>query len=51
MTKKRKNSAQEFRNSAVKLTTEQGYKISDDACILGVNESVLARRKHEAGAR
>ncbi len=27
MTKKRKNSAQESRDSAVKLITEQGYKI------------------------
>ncbi|MBA3005516.1 MAG: transposase [Proteobacteria bacterium] len=32
------------------MTLEQGYKISDDARKLGVNESVFGRRKHEAGA-
>jgi transposase len=42
MTKKRKNYTQEFRDSAVKLITEQGYKITEAARNLGVNVSVLA---------
>jgi transposase len=43
MTKKRKKYTQEFRESAVKLITEQGYKVAEAARNLGVNKSVLGR--------
>jgi transposase len=50
MTKKRKDYTQEFRDSAVKLITEQGYKISEAARNLGINVSVLGRWKRESEA-
>jgi len=49
MTKKRKNYTQEFRDSAVKLITDRGYKVSEAARNLGVNKSVLGRWKRESG--
>ena len=51
MTKKRKDYTQEFRDSSVKLITEQGYKISEAARNLCVNVSVLGlwKRESEAG--
>ncbi|MCJ7604122.1 MAG: transposase [Desulfobulbaceae bacterium] len=48
MQNKRKQYTQEFRDSAVKLITEQGYKIPEAARNLGVNKSVLGRWKREA---
>jgi len=47
MAKKRKNYTQEFRESAVKLITEQGYKITEAARNLGINASMLGRWKQE----
>jgi len=48
MTKKRKKYAQEFRDSAVKLITEQGYQIAEAARNLGINANMLGRWKREA---
>jgi len=50
MTKKRKDYTQEFRDSAVKLITEQGYKISEAARNLGISVRVLGRWKRELEA-
>ena len=47
MPKKRKRYTQEFRESAVKLVTEQGYAIAEAARNLGVNAGVLGRWKRE----
>ena len=43
---KRKQYTQEFKESAVKLITEQGYKLSEASRSLGVNVSVLRRWKN-----
>lgn len=48
MAKKRKKYAQEFRDSAVKLITEQGYPITEAAKNLGINASMLGRWKRES---
>jgi len=48
MAKKRKKYTQEFRDSAVKLITEQGYQITEAARNLGLNVSMLGRWKREA---
>lgn len=48
MAKKKKQYTQEFKESAVKLITEQGYKITEAARNLGVNANVLGRWKREA---
>ncbi len=45
---KRKKYTQEFRESAVKLITEQGYQITEAARNLGINVSMLGRWKREA---
>ena len=45
MSKKRRQYTQEFKESAVKLVTEQGYSISEASRNLGVNVSVLRRWK------
>jgi len=41
MTKKRRNYPKQFKIDAVKLVTEQGYKISEAARNLGINPNVL----------
>ena len=48
MTKKKKQYTQEFKESTVKLVTEQGYKVAEAARNLGVNANVLGRWKREA---
>lgn len=48
MAKKRKKYTQEFRDSAVKLITEQGYQVGEAARNLGINASMLGRWKREA---
>lgn len=48
MSGKRKQYTQEFKDSAVQLITEQGYKISEASRSLGVNVSVLRRWKKAA---
>ena len=50
---KRKQYTQEFKDSAVKLVTEQGYKLTEASRNLGVNVSVLRRWKiaAEGGAK
>lgn len=48
MAKKRKKYTQEFRDSAVKLITEQGYQITEAARNLGINISMLGRWKRKA---
>ena len=45
MKKKRQKYTQEFKEEAVKLITEQGYKITEAARNLGVNENLLGRWK------
>ena len=47
MKKKRKQYTQEFKEEAVKLITEQGYKISEAARNLGVDGNMLGRWKRE----
>jgi transposase len=48
MAKKKKLYTQEFKDSAVKLITEQGYKVAEAARNLGVNATVLGRWRREA---
>ena len=48
MGSKRKQYTQEFKDSAVKLVTEQGYKMTEASRNLGVNVSVLRRWKNAA---
>jgi len=47
MTKKRKRYTKEFRESAVKLVTEQGYQAAEAARNLGINPTMLGRWKRE----
>ena len=44
---KRRNHSKEFKEEAVKLITEQGYRISEAARNLGVNPNLLGRWKRE----
>jgi transposase-like protein len=46
MTTRRKYS-REFKEESVKLITEQGYKVSEAARNLGINENMLGRWKQE----
>lgn len=46
MSEKRRQYTQEFKDSAVKLVTEQGYQLSEASRRLGVNLSVLRRWKN-----
>jgi transposase len=48
MSVKRKRYTQEFKDSAVKLVTEQGYKLSEASRSLDVNVGVLRRWKNAA---
>ena len=52
MMKKRKTYSKQFKIDAVKLVTEQGYKLSEAARNLGIHPGVLGRWKqqHETGA-
>ena len=48
MSKKKKRSyTKEFKEEAVKLITEEGYKISEAARNLGVNPNLLGRWKRD----
>lgn len=47
MKQKRKKYTKEFKEEAVKLVTEQGYRISEAARNLGINENMLSRWKQE----
>ena len=47
MKRKRNKYTREFREEAVKLITEQGYKITEAARNLGVDSNVLGRWKRE----
>lgn len=48
MTKgKRHNYTQEYKEEAVKLVTEQGYKTSEAARNLGINPNLLGRWKRQ----
>ena len=47
MKKKRKKYTQEFKEEAVKLVTEQGYRITEAARNLGVDGNMLGRWKRE----
>jgi transposase len=47
MKKKRKKYTQEFKEEAVKLITEQGYRISEAARNLGIDGNMLGRWKRE----
>ncbi len=44
---KRRNYTQEYKEEAVKLVTEQGYKISEASRNLGVNPNLLGRWKRQ----
>ena len=44
---RRRNYTQEYKQEAVKLVTEQGYKISEAARNLGVNSNLLGRWKRD----
>ncbi len=50
MTVKRRQFTQEFKDSAVRLVTEEGYKVSEAARNLDIGVSVLRRWKAEAEA-
>ena len=47
MTNKRKQYSKQFKIDAVKLITEQGYKVSEAARSLGIHEGILRRWKQE----
>ncbi len=47
MKKKRNKYTQEFKEEAVKLITDQGYKISEAARNLGIDNNMLGRWKRE----
>ncbi len=47
MKEKRRKYTKEFKEEAVKLVTEQGYRISETARNLGINENMLSRWKQE----
>jgi transposase len=47
MSQMRRGFTKEFKVDAVKLITEQGYKISEAARNLGINASVLRRWKEQ----
>jgi len=48
MTKKtKKHYSREFKEEAVKLVTEQGYRISEAARNLGIRPNILSRWKRE----
>ncbi len=48
MTKgKRRSYTQEYKEEAVKLVTEQGYKISEASRNLGINPNLLGRWKRQ----
>ena len=47
MSKTRKSYSKQFKIDAVKLITEQGYKISEAAQNLGINPNVLRRWKNQ----
>ena len=50
MTRKRRTYTAEFKREAVKLVTEQGYKISEAARNLGVHENLLRVWKQKLAA-
>lgn len=47
MTKRRRKYSQEFKEEAVKLVLEHGYKISEAAKNLGIHPNLLGRWKRE----
>ena len=47
MTQKRKQFSNQFKIDAVKLVTEQGYKVSEAARNLGIHHSSLRRWKKQ----
>lgn len=47
MAQKRKHYSKQFKFDAVKLVTEQGYKVSEAARNLGIHHSSLRRWKNE----
>jgi len=47
MKPERRRYTKEFKEEAVKLVTEQGYRISEAARNLGINENMLSRWKQE----
>ena len=44
---KRRKFTKEFKEEAVKLVTEEGYKITEAARSLGIHENLLGRWKNE----
>ena len=50
MAKRRKNYSKQFKIDAVKLITEQGYKVTEAARNLGIDHTMLRRWKKELEA-
>ena len=50
MTNKRKQYSKQFKIDAVKLVTAQGYKVSEAARSLGIQEGILRRWKEQLTA-
>ena len=50
MTNKRKQYSKQFKIDAVKLVTEQSYKVSEVARSLGIHEGILRRWKKQLTA-
>ena len=50
MTNKRKQYSKQFKIAAVKLVTTQGYKVSEAARSLGIQEGILRRWKEQLTA-
>ncbi len=46
--KKRRKYSKEFKDEAVKLITEQGYRVSEAARNLGIDSNMLGRWKRES---
>ncbi len=51
MSRKYRTYTEEFKQEAIKLVSEQGYKIAEAARSLGINENLLGKwkRRSEAG--
>jgi transposase len=51
MSRKYRTYTEEFKQEAIKLVTQQGYKIGEAARSLGINENLLGKwkRRSEAG--
>jgi transposase len=51
MSRKYRTYTEEFKREALKLVTEQGYKIAEAARSLGINENLLSKWKRRSEAK